>query len=446
MKRNRLFQILAFTLICFSTTSYSQRLNIGDKFENVSVANVLNYKSDQLNFADFKGKLIILDFWSTTCSSCLRKLPEIDSLQELFKEKLQFICVSRQKKDIISKFFEIRKKLRMPTAVPFITGDSLLAKLFPYGSVPFHVWIDEASKVRFMTGGSDTDFEHLKKYFANELNHLEPYVPGRDYVENMIASEFDEALEYYSAITRCLNNEISLVPQNEKFESITYTCTSIIKLYQDAYNGETKIAWDGFRRPGRTILEVKDSIKYISLEGKAEIKKNWREKYSYNYQLLIPKEKKASKYEIMKQDLSRYFNLEASIEKRLVKCLVLVRTSDIDKLKTKGGPRKDNFIQTDIYLRSGVNENDTIKLIQNRSFEIFYQRMMGLIEINLSIPLIDSTSYVGNIDIEMKPEAIDSLDITKLRAGLRKYDLDIIEKECLLPVLVISEKNQFIAR
>ena len=42
----------------------------------------LDAKNKQLNLNDYKGNLILLNFWATWCAPCKEEMPSLDSLQE----------------------------------------------------------------------------------------------------------------------------------------------------------------------------------------------------------------------------------------------------------------------------------------------------------------------------------------------------------------------------
>lgn len=46
------------------------------------------------HLADFKGKYILLDFWSSGCGPCIMALPEMKELQEQYKDRLTIISLS----------------------------------------------------------------------------------------------------------------------------------------------------------------------------------------------------------------------------------------------------------------------------------------------------------------------------------------------------------------
>ena len=41
----------------------------------------LDQKNNQLDLKDFRGKLILLNFWATWCAPCKEEMPSLDKLQ-----------------------------------------------------------------------------------------------------------------------------------------------------------------------------------------------------------------------------------------------------------------------------------------------------------------------------------------------------------------------------
>lgn len=50
------------------------------------------------HLTDFKGKYILLDFWSSGCGPCIMALPEMKEIQEQYKERLTVISLSSDTK------------------------------------------------------------------------------------------------------------------------------------------------------------------------------------------------------------------------------------------------------------------------------------------------------------------------------------------------------------
>jgi hypothetical protein len=140
----------------------------------------------------------------------------------------------------------------------------------------------------------------------------------------------------------------------------------------------------------------------------------------------------------MQSDLERYFGLHGEVVQKTVNCLTLVRTTKEDKLKTKGGAPFINFyVVSDEMVYPG-----RVRRVVNQPFEVFAGRLETLVEYIYKKPFIDQTNYKGNIDFEIDGKLWDNITLQQLKQYLRKYGLDLIEKPCTLPVLVISEKKK----
>ncbi|HEY6946366.1 MAG TPA: TlpA disulfide reductase family protein [Candidatus Acidoferrum sp.] len=95
-----------------------------------------NFKLDTLEgkplgLADYKGRVILLNFWATWCGPCRAEVPDLVELQNKYKEQLQIIglVVDDDDQEAIQKFIE-RYGINYPVA---IASDELRAD---YGGIP----------------------------------------------------------------------------------------------------------------------------------------------------------------------------------------------------------------------------------------------------------------------------------------------------------------------
>ncbi len=165
---NCLLAILWPLLNCFAQSPPPIRpLSVGDKLPDITFSNVYNYPVSKLQLSSFKGKLIILDFWSTWCNSCIAKLDAIDSLQKQFDGQLKIIMVNNiagtgDTKSKISSFF---KKWKDKRGTPFYTThvveDTIACKFFPHTFLPHYVWIGKNGKVAAITSSEELTKENI---------------------------------------------------------------------------------------------------------------------------------------------------------------------------------------------------------------------------------------------------------------------------------------------
>lgn len=50
--------------------------------------------------SEFKGKYILLDFWTATCNPCIQSLPELKALEEEYKDRLTVISINMDPKEV----------------------------------------------------------------------------------------------------------------------------------------------------------------------------------------------------------------------------------------------------------------------------------------------------------------------------------------------------------
>lgn len=430
-------QVLLITgAVIFFLSSNCQKLKIGSKVPDIEFNQVYNYSSSSLKFSDFKGKWVILDFWSIRCVSCIKNFPKMDSLQKIFKDKIQIILVSEQSFDTSVKFIQ-KLKIKKPD-LPIIASNAGLSKYFPHEGVPHLVWIDEEGKFYSATSWSNATITNIKKLIEGKHIAFKQQIASKKIDSSRPLIAFADSI----AFNRLLGYSYML-PGKEQFSQtagiqkikgskyenrIFLTRAPILNLYRAAFNEGNRYCFD---YENALVLEVKDSSKFVRPKDES-LNDNWEEENLYSYDLLVPASKAKQLYSIMQQDLARYFNIEASIEKRRVPCLVLTRTITEDKIATKGGKA---------YM--GANLSDTIWRIRNipfNSFVAMLNRIFG--GRHLSTPLIDKTGYQGNIDISWSKDILDKftpLNIESLRKALNDYGLDLNIEEAETDILVLRE-------
>jgi len=137
----------------FAQSPVIKPLKIGDKMPDLVLNNVINYKSKSINLSDFKGKLLMLDFWATWCKWCIEEFPKDDSLQHKYGNKLQIVLVDCQKtKDDETKvqaFYEDRLKADKKFSLPSVYLDTTLMAMFPHYIIPHYVWVKDGVIIAF---------------------------------------------------------------------------------------------------------------------------------------------------------------------------------------------------------------------------------------------------------------------------------------------------------
>ena len=421
---------LLLFVLAFGKNANSQVLKIGDQFPDLKFNDVFNFDKGTLNISEVGKKPIILDFWSTTCKSCLQSFSKLDSMQKMFGDRIQIILVNNQpfNADSTKHLFEKRKKLYKPD-LPFITNDTVLKRLLSPVGLPMIVWIDIDKKIKYITEGISLNSNNVERFLAGKGIDADFYVGKPAYYRSPYIPQLEQSVVYSSFLSlSSRTGQFSGVPD------IGESNMTIPELFVFAYNEFDKHI---FNKPKRLILEVKDSSKYIRPTNH-NIETEWMKKNLFNYVLSVPDRKRTNRFKYMQQDIERYFDLSAAIEKRFVKCLVLIKTSNVDKLKTKGG--KDmltSFSPGDERMDDAVGRD---RVFRNRPYKNFSAIIGNVIEYAFHLPFVDETGYSGNVDVSFNGNTITNLTIKGLKKEFNKYDLDLVEQERPIDVLVLKEK------
>ena len=130
----------------------------------------LDKKDQKININEFKGNLLILNFWATWCEPCKEEMPSLDSLQvnpELNKIKIFAINIGKENFEKVNKFF---KDLNIKNFEPYFDPPTTLAKTFALRGVPTSILINKKGQEFARIIGS-IDFEDknfvnwMKKYY-----------------------------------------------------------------------------------------------------------------------------------------------------------------------------------------------------------------------------------------------------------------------------------------
>ena len=145
---------LLIIFICLITTTFSHAFDKPDLqnlvlikdpklYENIIFMDI-NLKKVNLN--DFKGKLIILNFWATWCAPCKDEMPSLDNLQsntKLNNLKIFPINVGQEDRSQSERFF---KELNINNLDIYIDAPITLAKKFSLRGVPTTILFNKEGK------------------------------------------------------------------------------------------------------------------------------------------------------------------------------------------------------------------------------------------------------------------------------------------------------------
>ncbi len=452
-------------------------LMVGDVMPDIMLGTVLNNQTGKLKFSDFKGKLIILDFWATSCSPCIEGFPKMEKLQEKFGDKIQIILVNPYENETEIK--QRAKNFVLPN-LPCIVQDSFgnskkLSSLFPSRTLGHQVWIDGNGVIRLRgmslnnTPEKISDLLKGKEIFVlNDNGTAHAFDPKYPYYK--LLGEFNSnPLMYGSYITQ-FNNEYE--PENigvaeKEIDTIagtlrnTYINNYLLSLYSLAFGDYLRSVKEKvLYGPGprsyigkygyHLVILPKDTLRYTG-EFFPSIKRTDKDfiKPRVCYEQILPLNTSLENQRLyMVQDLNKYFgNLygtEAQLETHRVPCYILINKSPVDKLTSKS----EDYPSTSKVSKNGkmlnVYRKTTIEIIgdfigKNKAIASLFWENNKKGKASL---LLNETKFnnKNSIDIEL-PEPQDIRTLEELRQVLNKYNLDIIEDYREIKFLVITDNS-----
>ncbi|MGV3530564.1 MAG: DUF3738 domain-containing protein [Flavisolibacter sp.] len=410
----------------------AQELKVGDTMPNLVFNNVINYPESSLDFSDLKKKWVILNFSNLACESNFKPFDRIDSLQTIFADKMQLLMLYPEEKDSAIKFFNrVRNKLTIPN-VPIITNARMQWELFTSRYTPFQVWISPGGRIEYITNGYNLSKRRLEQVMRGER----PLMANITSEQKPNHSNGPGTLLFSSSLSLCESGKI--VGEYEKrFDGnsmmMSSECASVLELFIKAFRQYNKY---NFRTSHEVRFLVEDTFAFTRPK-EGDILDEWKQKHSYTYELRLPLAFEDRRYLFMQQDLQEFFGLDATIERRKLKCLALVKTGSLNKLISKGGKKQNRLFSSTLVHPAKTTE----AVVTNLPFAQLSESLRSFLAYFEDIPFADQTGFTGNIDMKISQSALDPFDLEIMKTELRRYNLDLVESEAIFDVLVIKRRE-----
>lgn len=378
---------------------------------------------ETITLADYKGKLIILDFWATWCVPCIRNFPKLHALQNEFGDKIKVLAITQEDTDRIIKFFQTGTGTEH-THIHSVINDNVLSSVFPHKAVPHIAWINPHGKVLNTTTAEDITSENIKAILDNE----NPKMTGKVDIDRtrplFLSEHFSDQTElkaysiffkgYYPGLPS--GNNVKRT-KDGKIYGRQMTNATMMDIYRPIASHIFDANGEKFNAK-RIMFEVEDPA-LLNLIKKSD--SGYETSNLNSYELIVPIDRADSLYYYMLEDLNRYSDYTAHIEKREVDCVVLVRTSGEDKIQSQGGKPKNTF----------PSENP---VLINHPISHMLTMLNG--DTLIKLPIIDETGYAAHVDIKIS----GGINLVNLKKELRQYDLDLVVTKRKLNMFILTDK------
>ena len=126
-----------------------EEVNVGDEMVD---GDLYDLDGNVRHLTEFKGKYILLDFWSQGCGPCVQSLPEMEEITEMYKGRMEVISISQDPKDEWKKFIA-EKQLKGNQWNELRKGSTKLGASYQVKGIPHYVMISPEGKVQHIWAG-----------------------------------------------------------------------------------------------------------------------------------------------------------------------------------------------------------------------------------------------------------------------------------------------------
>ena len=145
-----------------------KNLIINKEPKNYDSLTIIDDKNEIINLRQYKGNLILLNFWATWCAPCKEEMPSLDLLsidKSLYNLKIFPINVGKDSIEKSSKFYDDLeiKNLRL-----YFDSPVTLAKKFGLRGIPTSILINKkGEEFARIVGSIDFKDEKFIKWLSN---------------------------------------------------------------------------------------------------------------------------------------------------------------------------------------------------------------------------------------------------------------------------------------
>ncbi len=137
---------------------------IGEKAPEFSL---IDMNGNVISSESTRGKIVVLNFWFTTCKPCIEELPQLNNIYDKYKDNkdIIFASITFNEKPTVKKF--LRKH---PIKYPVVTDERTTISTFNISGYPTNLLIGKDGKIAdYLMGGLPTIGDYIESAIEKAL-------------------------------------------------------------------------------------------------------------------------------------------------------------------------------------------------------------------------------------------------------------------------------------
>jgi thiol-disulfide isomerase/thioredoxin len=122
-------------------------LEIGQPAPNFKLPDL---SGQQVSLDQYKGKIVMLDFWATWCGPCRMTMPIMENLQKEFADTMVLLAINLQEPHDDVRDYIRAQGIRSRV---LLDEEGLVGKIYGTESIPLQILIDKQGILRFIQSG-----------------------------------------------------------------------------------------------------------------------------------------------------------------------------------------------------------------------------------------------------------------------------------------------------
>ncbi|MEO6522464.1 MAG: TlpA disulfide reductase family protein [Mucilaginibacter sp.] len=342
---------------------------------------------------DYKGKLIILDFWDKYCGSCIAAMPRMAALQKQFEKELIIINVTTDRAEDAKKCLTTNKMLE-PLNLSSVVEAKVLSQAFPHRTIPHYIWINK-NKIFISQAAAGAILPmNVTKILRDSLPDWQEKVDIDTKKPLFLGDKVPSNVELTSYSIFIKGRVSGLFTGN----GVTYG----VSPQRDVFYSNQPLSIIYQRLAAKLIPHMGDEKIILELPKEDDFSDQGKR---YTFQYVAPANQATFLFQNALSALNMASGYNGRIESRKTKYYTLIRTGNDDRLKSKGGEPVNRF------------DKDSSVLI-NCPLRFFIIHLNG--DNLLGSFVLDKTGYTGKVDIILKNPLAD---VSSLNKELAAYGL-----------------------